>query len=154
MKPRLVILCGMPRSASTWIGRALESHPQISVFGESDYWGRSFIQPTKSGCYDATHVSKVVAEQSTKNWTKTTGDEHGELGESTHVTYQRLIAKATRDLNMPTTPAKLYLEIAESVADEQHAEIVIDKTPGHLLFMDRIRRELPDGLFIVLRSCP
>ncbi len=149
-----VFLCGMPRSASTWLGRALASHPDIGVFGESDYWGRAFVEPQAAGDYDEGQVRRVVDIQASKDWAPTTGDEGGDLPGLRAGRYGELVAAAAARVALPVAPQRLYEEICRVVASELDTDIVVDKTPGHLLFWERIREHFPGNPLIAVSREP
>ena len=144
----------MPRSASTWLGRTLASHPEIALFGESDYWGRSYIEPSPNGAYDRGLVNKVVTVQADKDWAATTGDEQGALPGLLAGQYGRLVATAARVLPDPATPRSLYLAICMALSLQQKKSVVVDKTPGHLLFLQRIESAFPDSRCVVVSREP
>ncbi len=142
-RPAVHLLFGMPRSGTTFLARALETLPGVAVFGESDFFGRSYVRPGDDGLYDRRALAAVVAKQSTKEWSDTTGDRHHPLARIPGGTYPQLVADALGEL-AHATPRAAFDAIAAAVARHTRCATVIEKTPGHLLFVDRVATALPD----------
>ena len=149
-----VFLCGMPRSTSTWLGQSLDTHPEGTEFGESDYWGRSYVEPTASGFYDASRINKVTEIQAQKEWSVTTGDENGDLNGFGRGAYGPNVLSAAADVSPPIIPLGMYTSIRTTIGRHRRAEILIDKTPGHVLFHRRILAASPDSQFLVIHREP
>lgn len=141
-RPVLHMLFGMARSGTTFLARALEMAPGVAVFGESDFFGRSYRRPAADGLYHRRDLAAIVAVQSSKEWASTTGDHGHPLARLAPGTYPRLVAEALDDLRA-ATPAQTFAAIAEAVARSTGCSTVIEKTPGHLLFVDRVADALP-----------
>lgn len=154
MKAAPIFLCGMPRTATTWLGKLIDSHPDVAVFGESDYWSRSYLEPKIDGKYSLAQLAKLVAIQSGKDWTATTGDENESLTGFEAGEYGMLIADLVSEISSPITPAELYQKIFSKIAKSCESDVVIDKTPGHVIFIDRVRVALPGSSFILTKRAP
>jgi hypothetical protein len=141
------MLFGMPRSGTSFLARALETVPGVAVFGESDFFGRSYRPPGEDGHYDRRALAAVVETQAQKEWTSTTG-EHGQpLARIAPGVYPKLVAAALDGLDR-ATPAATFREIVGAVARHTECATVIEKTPGHLLFVERVAEALPEARFV------
>ena len=58
---RLVLLFGMPRSGTTWIGKIFDSHPDTLYRHEPDAWGRLNAVPLLAGVDSADRHRETVA---------------------------------------------------------------------------------------------
>jgi len=152
----LGFICGMPRSGTTWLGRVLASHPEIAVFGETDFWGRDYLQTDKDGYYRPASIERLGHIQATKDWHTTTG-EGAPLPGLPSGEYGRLVARvlsAFTHRSQRTRPEDLFFAIAAEVATRAGKRIVVEKTPGHLLFINRIRQAYPEVPVVILKREP
>jgi hypothetical protein len=147
VNPIVNMVFGMPRSGTSFLARALETVPGVAVFGESDFFGRSYRPPGKDGYYDRRALAAVVATQARKEWTHTTGDHGQPLARLAPGVYPRLVAAALDGLDR-LTPAATFCEIVDAVARHTGCATVIEKTPGHLLFVERVAEALPEARFV------
>lgn len=145
-------ICGLPRSGTTWLARTLATHPLVAVFGETDFWGRDYVSPKHDGEYDLRQIQQIAKIQSGKEWQTTTGDDRNlpglKIGD-----YQRIandLVTCSLSLDCKETPTTVFYKLASGVAQVQDKTFVIEKTPGHLLFLDRIRTAYPLSPTIIL----
>lgn len=145
-------ICGLPRSGTTWLARTLATHPQVAVFGETDFWGRDYVSPKNDGRYDLRRIQRVAKIQSKKDWQTTTGENRDlpglKFGEYKRIVNELFICNVR--LDRKETPTTVFYKLASRVAEEQDKAFVLEKTPGHLLFLDRIRRAYPLSPTIIL----
>lgn len=156
MQARLGFICGMPRSGTTWLGRALAAHPEIAVFGETDFWGRDYLQPDQDGNYRPTHIRRLLRIQRAKDWQTTTGDD-ASLPDIPTGEYGALVAKALTphiETLQGGRPEVLFSAIVSQIASRTGKPIIVEKTPGHLLFLDRIREAYPEAPIVILKREP
>ena len=139
----LHLVFGMARSGTSFLARALETVPGVAVFGESDFFGRSYTQPGADGNYDRRAIARLISTQAGKEWTLTTGERDQPLTRIAPGVYGRLVAEALGELER-TTPTVAFRAIADAVARHTGCDTVIEKTPGHLLFIERVDAALPD----------
>lgn len=139
----LQLVFGMPRSGTSFLARALERVPAVAVFGESDFFARSYIEPGPDGNYDRRALARVIAVQADKDWTTTTGERDRPLARLRPGEYGELVAEALGGLER-ASPAAAFRAIAETIAARLGCTTVIEKTPGHLLFVERVSAALPD----------
>ena len=138
------LLFGMARSGSSFLARALETVPGVAVFGESDFFGRSYRAPGPDGRYDRRALRALIETQASKEWSSTTGDRARPLRRLAPGVYPELVAEALGGLDA-ATPAQVFGEIANAIARHTSCATVIEKTPGHLMFVERIDQALPDA---------
>jgi urease accessory protein UreF len=141
------MLVGMPRSGTSFLARALEAVPGVAVFGETDFFGRSYRSPSADGHYDRRALAAVIATQAQKEWTDTTGERGQPLARLAPGVYPKLVAAALDGLDRATPPAAFHA-IAVAVAQHTGCDTVIEKTPGHLLFVERVAEALPEARFV------
>lgn len=145
-------ICGLPRSGTTWLARTLATHPKVAVFGETDFWGRDYVYPNNDGRYNLSRIRRIEKIQSEKEWQTTTGDNR-DLPGLKFGDYKRIVNELflyNVGVDRSETPTTLFYKLASKVAEQQDKTFVIEKTPGHLLFLDRIRGAYPLSPTIIL----
>jgi hypothetical protein len=145
--PAVHMLFGMPRSGTSFLARALETVPGVAVFGESDFFARSYRPPSADGHYDRRALAAVIATQAHKEWTDTTGELGQPLARLAPGVYPKLVAAALDGLER-ATPRDTFHAIAGAVAHHTDCATVIEKTPGHLLFVERVAEALPEARYV------
>jgi hypothetical protein len=150
----LHFIVGMPRSGTTWLGRVLNAHPEVVVFGETDFWNRSFVKPRNEGYYNSSLLKKVWHIQRKKEWQKTTGDNLGNLQGWQEQTYAQFIDRTFARLSPPISPTEVFHSIATDISRFFKKSVAIEKTPNHLNQLTRIAENFPHAKFIVLLREP
>ena len=147
--PRLDFVLGLPRSGSTWLGRALGRHPEVAVFGETCFFGRLYVEPTEDGLYGADELERVRRIQRARDWETTTTDRTAweppwEPGE-----YAELVDAAIAGLEAPVAPHDVLLAIATAVAARGSKPRAIEKTPQHVHWLPRLAASFPEARFVL-----
>jgi len=153
-RPLSRFIVGMSRGGTTWMALSLNEHPRVAVFGESEFWGRLFVEPDASGQYTATEVERVrelLAENPLNSTIEIS--EPARPGWMQHV-YRADVAKivctAIDALDVPVSPGTLFNVVGSALARADQKEIWIEKTPRHVNWTDRILRYLPRSRFVVM----
>jgi hypothetical protein len=151
---RVDFLLGMARSGTTWLGRTLAEHPEVAVFGESSFFGRLYVPPGPDGMYGDRELARVRAIQREQDWGSTTGDELGCLRHTAPEDYPALVDAALDDLQAPVTPAETFRALAWAIARSEGKPRVLEKTPHHVHWLDRIAPSFPESRFVLLTRDP
>jgi Sulfotransferase family len=152
--PPLDFILGMPRSGSTWLGRALGSHPDVAVFGETCFYGRLYVPPRPDGSYGAEELEKVRRIQRERDWEATTSDPHGGDPPWRPGEFAALVDDAIGGLRPPQAPQDVLAAIATGVAARESKPRVIEKTPQHVHWLPRLVAGFPDARFILTLRDP
>jgi hypothetical protein len=150
---QLAFLAGVPRAGITWLSRALNRHPEVAVFGQSRFWGKHYIEPDAQGLYGSREQRRLIAKINAFEWNATVGRAPGCLAGLSLPQFRALLVSAVESLDTPATPATVYAALSAAVAHSQKASIVIEKTPHHVLYADRIVRAFPAARLLLLH-CP
>jgi hypothetical protein len=121
----LVFLVGAPRSGTTWVQRLLASHPRVAT-GQESHLFSEFIGPQLR----MWRRHARAAEQ-----------ERGGVGPGCYHTedeFLRILREYMLRLLRPIRAAR------------REAEVFLEKTPGHALFLKEIDELLPEARFIHL----
>ena len=147
--PRLDFVLGMPRSGSTWLGRALGRHPDVAVFGETCFYGRLYVEPREDGSYGPYELERVRLIQRTRDWETTTTDPTGGEPPWRPGEYARLVDAALAGMRPPVTPREVFVVIAAAVAARGSRARAIEKTPQHVHWLPRLAASFPEARFVL-----
>jgi hypothetical protein len=151
---RVDFIVGMARSGTTWLGRTLAAHPDVAVFGESSFFGRLYVPPRNSGTYGDTELDRVAAIQRKQEWCTTTGDKANPLTNTRPEDYAALVEAALRELRAPVSPADTFRSLASAIARSEGTQRVLEKTPHHVHWLERIAPDFPESRFVLLKRDP
>jgi hypothetical protein len=143
-------ICGMSRGGTTWLGHCLNEHPQVATFGESLYWGRGFVAPNNGKRYTE-EEGRMVLLRLSHSCRAFIGDAPGNLKQLDAEGWELL---ASLKCQYPCTPGQLFQSICRWVADREGVSCVVEKTPHHIDWIERISENLPDTRFIVMIRDP
>ena len=59
MKQPVVLITGLPRSGTTWLVQSLNEHPEILAFGETHFFTRRWVRPSRNGRYTSAGLKRV-----------------------------------------------------------------------------------------------
>jgi hypothetical protein len=151
---RVDFIVGMARSGTTWLGRTLSAHPELAVFGESSFFGRLYVRPRPDGTYGNEELKRVAAIQREQDWCATTGDESGCLTNTRTEDYPALIDSALGGLQAPVSPADAFRSLASAIALSEGKPRVVEKTPHHVHWLDRIAASFPEARIVLVTRGP
>jgi hypothetical protein len=103
--------------------------------------------------YSREEVEKIVNTLRHFEWNATVGEGTGCLPLSSEKFIETLVS-VLHECNFPVKPAALYRRIAAKVAAIERKSMVIEKTPHHIHWVERILTHLPDAKFILLYCGP
>ncbi len=123
---RLVLIIGSPRSGTTWLQTMLGSHPSVATPQETDLF-RVYLQPLAESWDDQMELLRDTSDDRRRKGLPTVLD-----------------AEQFRRLGRNFVDAMI-----DSVrAHKPGATVVIEKSPGHSMCTDVVRRFWPDATFI------
>lgn len=148
-------IVGMSRAGTTWVGKCLNEHPHVAVFGESLFWGRAYIEPdAESGCYTAEQVKQILSNLKRNACDAFLGDGAGNLKNISYGNLEGIVDDLAHDLSAKPTPVEIFNTLASKIAAFENKRISIEKTPHHVNWIDRISASLPDARFVVMLRDP
>jgi omega-hydroxy-beta-dihydromenaquinone-9 sulfotransferase len=153
-EPPLDFIVGMPRSGSTWLGRALGRHPDVAVFGETCFYGRLYVPPRADGLYGAEELEKVRRIQRERDWETTTSDPDGGEPPWRPGEFAELVDAALAGLRPPVAPQDVLAAIASAVAARESKPRVVEKTPQHVHWLPRVAAGFPAARFVITLRDP
>lgn len=137
-------IVGMARSGTTWLSKCLHQHPEIAVFGETAFWGRNYLVPENGSRYSKRETARVVESLNGIDVTQLAGGR----------TIQALISTVIENTREPFTPPQLFERLCQVVGENEGKNIVVEKTPHHVNWVERIASHFPDAKFIVTVRAP
>lgn len=163
-------IVGMSRAGTTWLSKCLNEHPDAAVFGESGFFGRGYVEPLSDGTYDEARLQQVIAWLKRSMWIHGLvpggpgegGDAAGCLKNLSVERVPALVDDAFRDLprDRRVTPGELFLRLCDAVGRAEGKSRVIEKTPHHVNWVDRILNALsgnpgnPGARFVIMLRDP
>lgn len=136
-------ITGMSRSGTSWLVTLLNDHPDVVAFGETAYWGRKYLLPQKEGLYFSQELEKIAAEISGS--ADYLFEFSGVLAD--RVSYFRSSVPGMygdTEKSGGATPAVAFSRIGELVSKISEKPVVVEKTPHHLMWLDRIFDAMPN----------
>ena len=146
--PRFIV--GMPRAGSTWLMRTLNQHVDTAVFGETAFWGRSFIPPDVDQKYGSDRLKHVIEILKRNSLETVVGEKApGWMQKISREELPLIIDRGLADLQPPVDPAQVFRRYAMTITQTEEKRFWIEKTPHHINWVDRILHWLPDARFVV-----
>lgn len=152
--PRFIV--GMSRAGTTWLGKCLNEHPEVAVFGETSFWGRWYVTPNKDGMYDRAQTETIIRRLK-KNGTCVqafAGEDPGTLQTLTRNNVGAFLDRVFPEIPDSIKPVDLFVQLGNAIAQSEGATCFIEKTPHHVNWLDRIIREMPGARFILMMRDP
>lgn len=150
-----VFVVGMPRAATRWLCHCLNAHPNAAAFGETLYWGRRYVEPKPDGRYTLGQRRRAVDHlRSGFCVQRYSGDTPGALKSVRDTTFSDLLDDAFADAPERLTPGETFQYIVDAIGRVENVPLVVEKTPHHLNWIDRIISELPAARFIIMTREP
>ena len=143
----LGFIVGMSRSGTTWLSNSLNAHPSVTVFGETGFWGKMHIVP-KGRTYCPADYQQILEGLK--------GLDTQSLADGRYDYYslsQRLFAKL-QDKNSSLSPRELFDSLCEEIAAVDGKDKVLEKTPHHLNWLDRILHAYPEAKILITYRNP
>jgi hypothetical protein len=153
-KVSLGFIVGMSRCEITWLCRCLNAHPEVSVFGQSRFWGRLFQKPKHQGNYSKKQISALLKLLKGFDWNATIGNGPGCLVAFSLESFRQMLEDVLVGFQHPVGPSEVFQEIAENIAQAEGTRYVLEKTPHHVNWVERIMQYIPDSRFIILLCNP
>jgi len=149
-------ITGMSRAGTTWMGKCLNSRPDVAVFGETSFWGRWYVPPRDDGTYDQAQIDGILERLKRRGTCvqSLSGDGPGCLRVLNRENVGGHLDEAFAGFRAPQTPLALFQRLGAMVARAEGAAIAIEKTPHHVNWIGRIIREIPSARFLILMRDP
>jgi hypothetical protein len=141
---------GRPRAGTTAMIRALSQDPQVAAFGETLFWGRFWVEPDSQGRLDRSSIDRIANEFLTLKLDPA-GDDG--LWES-RTTPIPALAESLRSAPDASTPAEVFRELTSQVLNLTGRRYWVEKTPHHMMHLDRILHWMPGSRFVVMLRDP
>jgi hypothetical protein len=141
-----VFIVGMSRAGTTWLAKCLGQHSDVSVFGETAFWGKRFVAPSNGAKLSRSEIERLVESlksvrilHAATSWYDPACPKLLDL-----LNDQRELLFRT-----PMDPGEFFRFILQRIALQANTKCVIEKTPHHINWANRILKYLPDARFIV-----
>lgn len=139
-------IVGMPRAGTMAMVRALSRDPEVAAFGETLFFGRNWIEPGPDGRIDRAGIERLATSFSGLKLQPVGPDG---MWPEFDVVADR-IASDLRAAEGPSTPGELFGRVTNAVLSLTGRSYWVEKTPHHMMYLDRILEYLPDSRFVVM----
>jgi hypothetical protein len=122
-----------------------------AAFGETLFWGKSYVEPGPDGCYDEAALRQVKASLLAADLESTLViPGPGPMKRVRREDLPRIVNRSFETLDGPAAPSVVFTRFAREMARAEGKPHWVEKTPHHLFYADRILRHLPDARFVVM----
>lgn len=128
------LIVGLPRAGTTALSRALSEDARVCAFGETLYWGRRWVEPVGAS-YSKDQIVKISNRiRKTKLGSSEKDNRLNDAGESlAMIASSNFLKVAVRQ-----TPGRAFSSMCQAIAESRHCKFYVEKTPHHLMHLDRI----------------
>lgn len=138
-------IVGMSRSGTRWLAECLNTHPDVVAIGETSFWGRRYVQPAHDGRYTKAHLELLQRRQRGGNRTTPASLKmSGEKG-----IFSQVIREHIKKGTAPS-PKEIFDQACAEIARVENKRYVVEKTPHHINWMERIVAAYPHAKFVVM----
>ena len=152
--PQVAFIVGMARAGTTWMMNSLNMHPEIVSFGETAYFGANWHEPDHNGEYGAEQLRKIKAYLKQVNMHTCYEWEDGGIVGLTPDTQARIVEKVFDELLPGVQPGQVFLRFSSAIQSISGKAFVVEKTPHHINWTDRILTSFPEAKFICMLRDP
>ena len=145
---RLVV--GMSRGGTTALTVALNEDPRVAAFGETAFWGRLWVPPEAGGRYGVAQI-RLIASRLRGMRCVPFGDD-GLVQDG--LTLGAAMADAIEAMPAPSSPGEVFRAMGRAVAAACGRSVFVEKTPHHLMHLDRIFAHDPEARVVVMLRAP
>ena len=149
-------LCGMSRSGTTWLAKVLNTHPDMTVWGETLFWGRGYAEPQADGTYNEEQLASIrdrLSQNTVKGYLADGGpgryaniDRAGVLAIINGV-IDDAISDAAK--GQAWRPVDVFCQVGDRLTEREGKSGWVEKSPHHINWTGRILGNLPDAKFVV-----
>jgi Sulfotransferase family len=154
--PLAGLVAGMPRAGTTWLIKTLNAHPDAAAFGETQFWGRSYVTPDQEGNYGPTELRAVAGhlKHNLKTSLSAIGEGPGCLKALKPEGIDAFVEAFIDGLESPLTPAEVFRHLCAAIAAVEGKQCCVEKTPHHVNWLDRIWQALPGTRAVLMIRNP
>lgn len=151
----IAFIVGLPRAATRWLCKCLNEHPDAAAFGEMRFWGRWYVKPSPDGRYAPEQLRRVLDLMRPGICVnRYSDDQPGSLRHVREATFSELLDRAFPDLNERLTPAEVFRRVLHEIGRTEGVSLVLEKTPHHLNWIERIVTAIPEARFVIMVRDP
>lgn len=138
---QIVFIVGSGRSGTTLLRDVLEKHSQISVSPELKFFSGVFTERKTAGAPHKTPRARATfAEKAVEPLEASADEKVQEVKDET----PNLKEKLKEEKNMKN----MFLRMLEETSETENADVLVEKTPAHIFFLEDIYSFFPDAKFI------
>ncbi len=139
---------GMSRSGTTWIMSALNEHADVTAFGESSFWGKDFLPAEQGDHLSANQIDAILRRLRCKRLHPREG-EPGAVASFSNGQFEERLESQFADLMKGATHKEIFSAIGRAVSEAEGTSVIVEKTPHHVNWIDRIIQAVPEAKFVI-----
>jgi hypothetical protein len=144
------LIVGMSRGGTTALTVALDGDRRVAAFGETAFWGRLWVEPGPEGLYDRDRMDLIASRLRGMRCVPFGPDGLSPDGTSLGAA----MADAVGAMPAPASPIEVFRTMGNAVAASCGRSIPVEKTPHHLMHLDRILAADPGATAVVMLRAP
>ncbi len=124
--PRFIV--GMSRAGTTWLGKCLNEHPEVAVFGETSFCGRWYVTPNEDGTYHREQIEAII-QRLKRNGTCVqafSGEGPGTLKTLNRSNVGDFLDRVFLEIPESLKPVDLFLQLGQAIAESEDATNFIE----------------------------
>lgn len=140
----------MSRAGTTSLVAALNKDERVIAFGESLFWGRNWLPPASDGGYDVSEVETVINRLSQS----TVGAPNLAIKNDIDKVNKLIQFEMSEGGDALIPPSDLFRIYADAIAESADRLYGVEKTPHHIMHIDRILTHAPDCRIVAMVRHP
>lgn len=136
-----VFIVGPSRSGTSVLAEALGKHPEVTATEELHYY--NLLKPAAERSNDDKRIvlAKLDAIQNEKRFFEIKNGDGVDLS-------------CAPDVDSFATGGAALPEFFQQMAEENNTPLIVEQTPMNLYYVDEIRKDFPEGLFVLMKRDP
>lgn len=143
-------MVGMSRGGTTALTVALNEDPRVAAFGETAFWGRLWVPPEADGLYGLDQLRRIASRL--RQMRCVPFGEDGLVQDG--LVLGGAMADAVDAMPDPSSPVEVFRVMGRAVAAACGRAVAVEKTPHHLMHLDRIFDRDPDARVVAMLRSP
>lgn len=148
---KIRLITGMSRAGTTAMAEALNGADEICCFGETRYFS---LPNSLSPDLSLADIERFAVAMDKSFVATGRAMEMQRSSDPDRVNCGQIIAASIRNQKPPLSGLQLFEEVGRAVARHAGKPIWVEKTPHHLLYVDRILEQRPDSRVLVMLRSP
>tara|TARA_R110001583_G_scaffold33308_2_gene112493 strand:- start:16 stop:1044 length:1029 start_codon:yes stop_codon:yes gene_type:complete len=145
-----IFIVGMARSGTVWTSQTLSTSSVVGVVGESLYWGRNYIDPDFGNGYSKEVAISAMQDLLRNGAVVPMKNIHGDADRNDFLqSVKNVVESSFFPENGRYTPKDVFDIGMGAFGRVMGKSVIVEKTPHHLMWLERINANYPESKFII-----